>query len=129
MTITIPITSNGGSVGLIYDSLAQVSNININGLTFDLRDKSSSFVEARRQAFLDATQKARDYAGAANVALGSILTIDDSYSVAPVSVPVSELRMVASAMKADVATTVSLGTIVINYSVNAVYNFAWSVKQ
>ena len=89
MTITIPITSGGSSVGLIYDSLAQVSNININGLTFDLRDKTSSFVEARKQAFLDATQKARDYANAANVNLGSILTIDDSYSVAPVSVPVN----------------------------------------
>lgn len=125
MSITIPIIgSNGNSVGLIYDSLAQVSNISINGLTFDLKDKTSSFVEARKLAFLDAAQKAKDYSNAANINLGSVLSISDSYSVAPVSVPLPQLRMAASAMKTTVDTTVSLGTVIIDYNVNAVYNFA-----
>jgi hypothetical protein len=41
MTVTVPIiASNGSSVGKIYDALAQIDNININGFSFDLRDKT-----------------------------------------------------------------------------------------
>lgn len=103
MVVNIPIVgSSGSSVGVIYDTLAQISGISINDLTFDLKDKTSSFIEARRLAFLDAAQKAKDYASAASITLGSVQTITDSYNVAPVTIPNNQPRFFAAAMKTGV---------------------------
>lgn len=124
MQISIPIVAaNGSSVGKIYDGLAQVSGISINGLTFDLQDKTTSFTQARKLAFNDAVKRAQDYTNAAGVALKSVVTVDDSYNVAPVSsTPMVAMAMMKSA--SPVPTTVSVGTININYSVNVVFGFA-----
>lgn len=124
MQISIPIVAaNGNSVGKIYDGLAQTSGISINGLTFDLQDKTSSFIQARKLAFSDAVKRAQDYTNAAGVALKSVVTVTDSSSVAPVSpTPMAAMAMMKSA--SPVPTTVSVGTININYNVNVVFGFA-----
>lgn len=86
LRITIPIIdSNGSTVGKIYDALAQIDNININGLTFDLQDKTSSLVKARELAFAEADQRARDYAAVAGITLSSVVSITDTQNVVGVS--------------------------------------------
>jgi uncharacterized protein len=115
--------SNSSAVGKIYDNLAQVSDITINGLSFDLQNKTSSYVAARKLAYQDAVQRAKDYTSAAGVQLGSAITItDSSYTANPVPSP---SPMVAKmAMSAAVPTTVSVGTISISYNVDVVFSFA-----
>lgn len=45
MIITVPMpNSNGSTVAKIYDGLAQVNDITINSLTFDLQDKTNSYI-------------------------------------------------------------------------------------
>lgn len=125
MTVTVPMVgSDGKLVGQVYDGLAQINDVYINGLTFDLQDKTVALGQARKQAYQDAVRRATDYASAAGVTLGLPLTITDSYSVAPVAVPQS-LRMVANTalLKSAVPTTVSVGIVPINYNLEVVFSF------
>lgn len=88
MTVNIPMVgSDGKLVGQVYDSLAQIKDISINGLTFDLQDKTAALGQARKQAYQDAVRRASDYTSAAGVTLGIPVTITDSYSSAPVVTP------------------------------------------
>ncbi len=125
MTVSIPMpNSNGSTVGRIYDGLAQISDIAINSLTFDLQDKTSSYTQARRLAYQDAVKRATDYTNAAGVTLQTPLTVTDSFSTAPVVTPLARETLVASAMRVAVPTTVSVGTIVIKYNVAVTFSFA-----
>jgi uncharacterized protein YggE len=88
MAVTVPMVgSDGRLVGQVYDGLAQIKDISINGLTFDLQNKTVALGQARRQAYQDAVRRATDYTSAAGVTLGIPVTITDSYSAAPVVVP------------------------------------------
>lgn len=118
MTITIPIpNSNGTIVGKIYDGLAQVKDITINGLTFDVRDKTISFIIARKLAYDDAKIRANDYLSAAGVFLGSPITITDSIQTAPLVIngPYSYYY--------PPSTAVSVGKINIRYNIDVVFTF------
>ena len=87
MEISIPIISgNGTFIGTLYDSLAKIDSININNLNFDLKNKTASLVQARKLAYDAATKKAKDYASAAGVTVGSPVTVVDSSSFFPASV-------------------------------------------
>ena len=125
MSVTIPLpNSNGSTLGKIYDGLAQISDITINSLSFDLQDKTSSYVQARKLAYDNAVLKAKDYTNAAGVTLQSPLTVTDSFSIAPVATPYARDTPSLSAFKVAVPTTVSVGTIVINYNVAVAFLFA-----
>ena len=122
--INIPISDQGASVGRVYDSLAQISNVTINGFAYDLSDKTSLMKEARKNAYQNAEKKAKDYAGAGSLQLGAPLSIEDNYSEA--SAPPIQLERQAFALAADSApapTTVSVGTISVSYSVKAVFQY------
>lgn len=125
MTVSIPMPkSNGTTVGRIYDGLAQISDIAINSLTFDLQDKTSSYTQARSLAYQDAVKRATDYTNAAGVTLQAPLTVTDSFSTAPVVTPLARESLVASAMMMEVPTTVSVGTIAISYNMAVTFSFA-----
>lgn len=125
MTITIPMAnSTGTAVGALYDGLARVSDISINGLTFDLQNKTKSYINARKLAYENALQKANDYLSAAGVTLGAPVTLTDSYSSAPVATPMASPMFKTLASSSDVATTVSVGTIAINYNIDVVFSFS-----
>jgi uncharacterized protein YggE len=60
--ITIPFSDNNGSnIGLLIDSLAAVDGIIISGLSFDIRNKTDAYQQARALALANAQQKAADY--------------------------------------------------------------------
>ena len=114
MTITIPIAhSDGKIIANIYDGLAQVANINIYSLTFDIRDKATAFVQARKLAYQNAKQRATDYARAAGVRLGSTTTVSDSFYYYPYSYPSNSPGGPGSTS----GTTVSVGQVLITSNI------------
>ena len=78
ITITLRnIDESGSKVGIFVDQIATVDTIQINSINFDIYDKSPLQVEARERAFKDAKQKAEDYADAAGIRVGRVVTIED----------------------------------------------------
>lgn len=119
MTITIPIpNSNGTIIARIYDGLAQVANINIYGMSFDLKDKTSAYIQARKLAYQDAVNRAKDYTKAAGVTLGNALSITDSFQASPYNYYSNSPGGPATS-----STSVSVGQITINYNVNVIFAF------
>jgi len=116
--ITIPtIDANGSNIGKLIDSLACINGIIVNGLSFDIFNKTLAFAQARDAAFQNAKKKAIDYTTALGVCIGQLVTVRDSYSVAPVveqSGPV--LSLAANSNSPSTPTTVNVGTIPVSYN-------------
>lgn len=116
--ITIPILSpNASNVGKLIDNLATVNGIILNGLSFDIADKTDELAQARANAFSNAQKKALDYATSLQICLGQLVTIVDSYSSAPVVQPTDGPIMMMSNSIAATPTTINVGTIAISYNV------------
>lgn len=78
ITITIKnLDSQGKRVGNLIDQMAQVEDLLIDRVSFDIFDKSPLQEEARNEAFKAAQQKAKDYADAAGMNVGRVITIID----------------------------------------------------
>lgn len=87
-SITIPnIDPSGGNIGKIIDSLAAIDGIILNGLSFDLADKTAVLAKARANAYANGQNKALDYTLALQLCLGQVVTVVDSYSAAPLTTP------------------------------------------
>ena len=124
-SITFPfIDEDGSNIGKLIDELATVNGIVINGLSFDLKDKTELFDNARKQAFGNAFEKAKDYTEALGLSLGSVLNIRDSFSRAPVvgdSIRSDESLKMAGG---NSATEVNVGTIEASYDMSAIFSFS-----
>lgn len=118
--ITVP-NANGVNLGKLIDALASVNGIVLNGLTFDIANKTSVYQQARKQAFQNAQTKAKDYGAALNLTVGSLLNVIDSFSAPAVYQPRREVMYATSAMKINTDTQVNVGTISISYNVQSVY--------
>jgi uncharacterized protein YggE len=71
-------------VGEILDAAVKAGANSINGISFDLEDKSAAMAEARDKAVDDANVQAQQLAEAAGVSLGPVITISTS-SVVPIA--------------------------------------------
>lgn len=124
LKITIPsINPDGSNIGKLIDLLAAVNGIIINGLSFDIANKTAVYTQARQQAYQNAQTKAQDYAGALSLSLGQILNVVDSFSSAPVVRQVGRPMEMALKMSDATPTTVNVGTISISYDLDAIYGF------
>ncbi len=68
---------NISSLGEFLDETVTLGANQIRGISFDISDPSQLLDEARRKAFEDAEHRARIYAGAADLALGAPITIEE----------------------------------------------------
>lgn len=69
----------------IIDELSTIDNLQMNGIYFDIEDKTELFSKAREMAFSKAEQKAEELAKLSKVKLGKPVSISDStYDIAPV---------------------------------------------
>lgn len=69
----------------IIDELSAIDNLQINGISFDIEDKTKFFTQARELAFDKAKQKAEELAKLSKVKLSKPIYISDStYDVTPV---------------------------------------------
>lgn len=86
--ITIPFANNNGSsIGLLIDALAAVDGIVISGLTFDIRNKTDVYSQARALAYSNAQSKATDYTQALGLTLDNLISLVDNFGGAPVVTP------------------------------------------
>ncbi|GAA6209143.1 SIMPL domain-containing protein [Cognatishimia sp. WU-CL00825] len=107
---------------LLGNSLDQIvtkgANV-FNGLSFAMQDPSVALAEARKQAVLDARDKAALYAEAAGVDLGAIISIDEGVRIAP------QPRFAARAeMAMDSAVPIAAGELSTSATVTIVYEIA-----
>ncbi|MGH1446296.1 MAG: SIMPL domain-containing protein [Cognatishimia sp.] len=90
-----------------------------NGLSFALQDPTDALAEARRKAVQDARAKAELYAGAAGVALGPVISINET-NVAP-----PRPRFMARAeMAMDAGVPVAPGELSTQATITIVYEIA-----
>lgn len=101
-------------LGRLLDEVVTNGANSINGITFDVQDKSQAVSEARRLAIESARAQAEEVAAAAGVGIGGVQSIS-VYSSSPI-MPVYEAK---GGMAADAAQVpVSAGQIVLRVEVN-----------
>lgn len=113
--------AKGESVARLIDALAAVNGININSVTFDILDKTQLQTEARAAAFNDAKQKAEDFASAAGVRVGRVLTIDDNSFVSSPPIEFANVARLSVAASDSVQTSIPVGELEVSYSTNVVF--------
>lgn len=90
-----------------------------NGLSFALQDPTDALAEARRKAVQDARAKAELYAGAAGVALGPVISINETHVAPP------RPRFMARAeMAMDAGVPVAPGELSTQATITIVYEIA-----
>jgi len=105
--------------GQVIDKITQVGANQINGISFDLADRTKAQGDALVMAVVMAKGKATGMAQAAGVTLGRLLSLTEG-TVAPVQ-PVFVATMRAEARAAQATTPVEAQQIVITADATAVY--------
>lgn len=104
-------------VGELLDLVVKAGANSINGIQFDVADKSKALSEARKAAVADAAMQAKELAEAAGVILGPIQTISVSGAV---PTPIYEGKGGGGVMAASNAP-ISPGQMTIIVDVSIVY--------
>lgn len=102
-------------IGDILGAAVQAGANSINGITFDVADKTPYLAEARKAAVDNAYQQAQELAKAAGVELGQVQSIN-YYSAYPAPV-----AMDMKAVGGGAGVPVSAGQMTVNVDVNVVY--------
>jgi uncharacterized protein YggE len=107
-------------LGPILDSVVSAGGNTINGVQFSIEDPTKLLEEARKAAFADAEAKAKTYADAAGIGLGSILSISEG----PSETPPRPVMFKAAAPMARSAVPVEAGQLTYDVDVSVV----WALK-
>ncbi|MBP1702901.1 MAG: hypothetical protein H6Q38_2008 [Chloroflexi bacterium] len=107
------------SIGAVLDSAVKAGANSINGISFDVEDKSAALSEARAAAVDDAAKQAQELADAAGVEVGQVLSISTTGVTYP---PTPIYGKGGGAMaEAAVSVPVSPGQMTITVDVYVVY--------
>jgi uncharacterized protein len=125
ITSTVYVVNNTVSVtvrdlqimGRLLDVVVRTGANSINGVSFDVQDKSKAVAEARRLAIESARSQAEEIAQSAGVTLGDLQTMTALSSQPPTAM--YDAKGVASAGSSQVP--VSAGTLVVQVEVSASY--------
>jgi len=107
-------------VGELLDVVARTGANSINGVYFDIADKSTSLAETRRLAIEDAKLQAKQMADAAGVTLGKIISIN-LYSAGSPFIAEGKGGAGGAAPMESAMVPISTGQLVINADVTMVY--------
>jgi len=110
----------------IIDELSSIDNLQINGISFDIEDKTEFFSKARELAFNKAKQKAEELAKLSKVKLVKPISISDStYDVSPVNYTtnVAQLKSLSSGAIAN-DTQISTGEM----GISANLSILWGIE-
>jgi uncharacterized protein YggE len=105
-------------VGEVLDKAVASGANSINGIQFDVADKTAALSEARKAAVSDAQDKAAELAQASGITLGAIQTISEYTSGSPM--PVMYDTAMVKVVEAS-SVPVSTGQLTITIEVNIVY--------
>ncbi len=109
---------NLDKLGSLLDAAVKAGANQINGIQFDVVDKTSALSEARKLAVGDAQSQAEELAQAASVTLGPVQTINTYGAVVPMAM--YEAKGVGGGI-ADINVPVTPGQLTITLQVNIVY--------
>lgn len=104
-------------VGELLNKVVEAGANSINGIQFDVSDKTKALSEARKDAVANAQEQAAEIADAAGVKLGEVISIN-VYGGYPS--PIFEGKGGGAAMM-DVAAPISPGQMVLTVEVNMVF--------
>ncbi len=104
------------SLGLVIDSLGEISGITLNAVRLDKEDKSEALVEARQKAVASALEKAEVYAKSADMQVGSPITISES-SVSSSPYEIRAVKMMANESY-DMSTEIPAGTMMVRSTIH-----------
>lgn len=94
----------------IIDELSSIDNLQMNGIYFDIEDKTKFFTQARELAFKKAEQKATELAKLSGVKLMKPISIsDNTYDVSPRPYVSNVAEMKTMAMNQSADTQISTG--------------------
>ena len=105
-------------LGKLLDAVVRAGANSINGINFDVVDRSKAISEARKLAVADAHTQAVELATAAGVTIGDLQSLNAVVNTGPV--PLYDAK-VASAGAGGSSVPVSAGQLTITVDVNAVY--------
>jgi len=105
-------------IGEILDATVKSGANSINGIQFDVADKSEALSQARQSAVNDAYAKAQELASAAGVSLGAVQTISEYTSSGPT--PMYDRAAAPMAVEAG-SVPVQAGQMLLTTEVNIVY--------
>lgn len=105
-------------LGDILNAVVSSGANNINGIQYDVADKSKALSQARSLAVQDALVQATDLAKSAGVTLGAVQSIT---AVDNVPVPMYEAKGGAAMVASNAAIPVSAGQLILTVQVNATY--------
>jgi len=101
----------------VLDSAGTSGAASVAGLRFDLKDRTSSELEALRLAVKDATGRAEAIAAGAGRRLGPIIRLQEQRNTMPSPIYRSEAAMVAGGMAARAPTPIEAGEIQVTATV------------
>jgi uncharacterized protein YggE len=110
-----------GALGSLLDKLVAAGSNQINGITFEIAQPQAAIDEARKLAAEDATRKAKVYADALGLKLGSVISVSEGAGYEP---PVPIVR--AKAMMADAAVSVPVAAG--EQTLAADVNVTWEIR-
>lgn len=106
-------------LGALLDAAVKAGANNINGVQFDVEDKTAALSDARKAAVKDAQGQAQELAAAAGVTLGAVQSINTSNNSTPIPIYAKGMGGGVAAASADVP--VSPGQLIITVDVNITY--------
>lgn len=109
----------------IIDELSAVDNLQINGIQFDIEDKTELFTKARELAFKKAEQKAEELAKLSKVKLVKPISIsDNSYDISPMPYMSNVAQYKALSVESANATQISTGEM----SISTNLSILWGIE-
>ena len=111
--------------GLAFERLSSIDGLSVSSIALDKSDKTALISEARREAVLNAREKAEEYALSLGLKLGPAITISDgidSYSsVSPRYNSPMMFKAEAASASASTSTEYYAGEITVRDSVSVVF--------
>jgi uncharacterized protein len=109
------------SLGGLLDTVVTNGANNINGIQFDVADKTAALADARKQAIQDARSQAEQLAAAAGLKLGDIQSINMSTTSQPLPMYAAFGKGGGAPMAADASVPVSSGQMILTADINMVF--------
>lgn len=115
------IDSTATKVAQIIDSVAQVSNVSIGSISFDIQDKTSLFSKARELAYNKAKQKAEELSKLSSTKLLEPVSISDATYETSSPLPVNYAAEAATMGGKGSDTSIQTGQLEVSVNLNVVF--------
>lgn len=116
--------AQGKRVSTLIDHLASIDKIEIQGINFDIYDKTDLQTLARERAFEDAKLKAQDYAEFSGQRVGRVLIVDDYVRVEAAPQPELKLATLSVAADSRTPTNIQVGELDVGYQVTVTFRLS-----